>query len=142
MDGISGILSILRNAQAGCATRRSEVSCAPYACQQDSLCPVSCRRLLHQIWRATEDCFRKQQEVMKYLSPQSHFEKHVEEHANLALALSEILARQSTSPSCHEVFADVERWSARLIRHEQTTDAILHANLGKVANHPDRLVAG
>lgn len=133
MDGISAIQNIFQTAQDRCAARRSEVPCAPYACQQDKQCPVSCRRLLHQLWRATEDCFRSQQEAMKYFASQSHLEKHVEEHSDLALALSEILARQSTSPSCHEVFSDLERWSEKLVRHGQTTDTGVHAGVSRVA---------
>ena len=140
MEEFSVILSSIGSLQACCAnpvgTPRSNLN---PSCELDCNCPKLLRQLFYQLWHASETHFRNQQDAMKLFCSRSHFETHVEQHADLTHALTEIMAGYRMSRSCHEVFAEIRKFAEKLDRHQQTLDAELLLQLRQAGAAQDRL---
>ncbi|MFA7278713.1 MAG: hypothetical protein WC100_01295 [Sterolibacterium sp.] len=140
MEEVSTILSSISSLQKGCTIPAGQPwSDADHSCEKDCDCPRLLRQLFYQLWHAAENTFRNQQEAMKLFCSRAHFEAHVEEHADLTQALTGIMAHYRMSRCCHEVFAEVEKFSEKMSLHELTLDAELHLHLQRAGAPQERL---
>lgn len=140
MEGISVILSSIGSLQACCANPVGipRFDLKP-PCEMDCNCPKLLRQLFYQLWHACETNFRNQQDAMKLFCSRNHFETHVEEHADLTQALTEIMAGYRMSRCCHEVFSGIRKFAEKLDRHQQTLDAKLLLQFRQAGAAQDRL---
>jgi hypothetical protein len=130
MDEISIILSSISSLKDCCNQPLGQPHSDPdRSCELKCDCPKLLRQLFYQLWHASENSFRNQQEAMKLCCSRTHFEAHVEDHADLTYALTNIMAGYRMSRCCHEVFDEIERLSAKLKRHQQTLDTEFHLQL-------------
>jgi len=132
VEVIPVILSSISSLREGCTNPNPIVQPRfdpNQSCEKDCDCPRVLRHLFYQLWHASENSFRNQQEIMKLFCSRTHFEAHAEEHADLTHALTGIMAGYRMSRCCHEVFSEIEKFSEKLMRHQQTLDADLLLHL-------------
>jgi len=126
MEDIPIVLSSIDSLQACCTNPAGQPqSDSTKSCEIDCDCPKLLRQLFYQLWQASENSFRNQEEAMKFFCSRGNFEAHVDEHADLTHALTNIMAGYRMSRQCRGIFAEVRKFAEKLDRHQRTMDAEL-----------------